>query len=73
MGIFAKVQKKYRCFGSGWSSKACAGTERVWMLTEKAENFTDYFWKMLNHARFLRPDARNIRAPVGQGLYLAVQ
>ena len=28
---------------------------------------------MLNHARFLRPDARNIRAPVGPGLYLAVQ
>jgi len=44
LGIFSKGQKKrFGGFDSGWSGKACAATERVWMLTEKAENFTEYY------------------------------
>ena len=35
--------------------------------------FFFFFWKMPNHTHFLRPDTRNIRAPVRPGLYLAVQ
>ena len=42
-GIFFKGSKKrFGCFGTGQSGKACAATERVWMLTERAENFTEY-------------------------------
>ena len=43
VGFFFKGSKKrFGCFGSGRSGKACAATERVWMLTEWAENFTEY-------------------------------
>ena len=42
MGFFQRFKKRFRCFGSGWSGEACAATERVWMLTKKAENFKEY-------------------------------
>ena len=29
-------------FGSGWSREVCAALEKVWMLTKKAEMFTEY-------------------------------
>ena len=40
--FFEGSTKGFGCLGSGWSGKACVATERVWMLTKRAENFTGY-------------------------------
>ena len=46
VGCFLKGEKEYfGCLSSGWSGKDCAATERVWMLTKRAENFHQIFFE----------------------------
>ena len=41
--FFQRVNKKdFGRFGSGWSGKAHAATERVWILTKKVEKIAEY-------------------------------
>ena len=53
--------------------KSPAQLNKVAQQLKKKIESTKKKMKMLNHARFLPPNACNIRAPVGPGLYLAVQ